>query len=78
VHECLHAVSAGLTSGSYNRFQGFEEGVVEALTRQIGPQVLRMAGAAGAFEPRTVYEGYLAALEQIRSATGIPSGAFYL
>lgn len=79
IHEALHAVSAGYIREDYQDFQGWEEGVVEQLQRfvrahvlsrlrvTIDPQVLRR------LDEEHAYNKYIAALETIREAQGIPA-----
>jgi len=67
----------GLAFSSFFRFPGFEEGVVEWLTRRFGPQTAREMNQDTPFE-RVAFERYLGALESLRQACGRSAEAFYL
>lgn len=85
IHEALHAVSVGLSVPDYQRFRGWEEGVVEQLQRLHRGQIL---GRLGVAHDEAVYQQeeaahrfnvYIDALEQLRSALEIGETApFYL
>lgn len=78
VHESLHAVSVGVTRAAYDQFQGYEEGVVEKVTRLLGPHIAAAMGIAYDFGTRTSYLSALGLLEQLRAKTGRAEEEFYL
>lgn len=78
VHEMLHSVSVGLTPLSFRRFRGYEEGIVERLTRLLHPQVAGAMSAAVGSEARDAFDNYILSLEQLRGIAQMETEAFYL
>ena len=77
IHEAFHSVSAGLTFSAFQKFPGFEEGVVEWLTRRFGPQIAQEMNRTASFQ-RDVFERALAALNALWMLTNRLEEEFYL
>ncbi len=78
VHEMMHSVSVGLTPLGFRRFRGYEEGVVERLTRLLHPQIAGAMNIAVASETRDAFDNYILSLEQLRGLAQMDTHAFYL
>jgi hypothetical protein len=84
IHELLHAVSTGYVPTHYAGLIGWEEGVVEQLQRLIRPEILARLGLGiapqvfDAYEEHHLFNRYIHALEQLRTALGRPDRRFYL
>lgn len=84
IHEMLHAVSAGYTQADYLALVGWEEGVVEMLQRIVRPAVMAQMGVVvsedvfRAVEVPHLFNRHITALEQMRTALGLPLLEFYL
>ena len=63
LHEMLHSISVGLNEADYNRFRGWEEGVVEHLQRLLRPERMNP---------------YVQALDELRLSLGSEPLHFYL
>ncbi len=86
IHEMIHAHSVGLARESYDRYRGWEEGVVEHLQRQLRPTVLERLGVTvapevfAAEEATFAFAPYLDELEALRLAlilTDLSAREFY-
>ena len=83
VHEMLHSISVGLNEADYNRFRGWEEGVVEHLQRLLRPEVLAAVGAGGAEAVSGEMDAiwrmnpYVQAMETLRLSLGVEALPFY-
>ncbi len=84
LHEALHALSRGYVREDFENFRGWEEGPVEKLQRLLRPVVLTRLGITvdesmfRAADERHLYNRYLAVLEELQRATGIPERQFYV
>ncbi|HZT42845.1 MAG TPA: hypothetical protein VFA07_11825 [Chthonomonadaceae bacterium] len=78
IHECMHAASMGLTPSAYLRFRGYEEGVVEQMTRLLTPRLAGSLNIPIQATARISYQDYIAFLETIRAETGKAAEDFYL
>ena len=78
VHEALHSVSAGLNPADFRAFKGYEEGIVEQLTRQMQNEIAAALGYGGVMERRTAYNRYVLLLENLRGLTQREETSFYL
>ena len=78
IHEMLHSVSVGMTPSSFAKYAGFEEGVIEWFTRQLGPQIASITNAGTPFTQRTAFGPYVEALEHLRAMTMQNDQNFYL
>jgi hypothetical protein len=84
LHEAIHGYSADFTTNRYNEMPGWEEGVVEQLTRLLRDSVSLRVGitldpTAEAAEDEThAFNPYIDPLERFRAATGIAEEEFYL
>ena len=78
VHEALHSVSVGLNPADFRAFKGYEEGVVEQLTRQMQGEIAAALSFQGIMERRTAYNRYVLLLENLRGLTQREENAFYL
>ena len=78
LHEALYSVSAGLTPADFRAFKGYEEGVVEQLTRLMQNEIVAALGYSGITERRTAYNRYVLLLENLRGLTQREESAFYL
>ena len=76
-HELLHA-SGGATEDSFQTRVWLEEGVTEALTRELMPEVRKALGMPETEGLTGVYDEYVAALEGLRSVLDIPYRTFYM
>lgn len=84
IHECLHALSVGYVKMEYDEYPGWEEGVVEQLQRLLRPRLFSELGLAVAEdqfrdqETSHLYNGYIAALEEVRQKLEQPEVPFYI
>ena len=78
VHECFHCFSRGLTAPVFDRFKGYEEGVVEGLTQLTGERIAQAMPISVAFEIRYTFDNYVQPLERLRAETELDSESFYL
>jgi hypothetical protein len=78
VHESFHAISAGVTQRHFQLNRGFEEGVVEWLTRHLVPRLAEECGTQAVMEGRAAFQRYLESLERLRNWTGKEDEVFYL
>jgi hypothetical protein len=80
VHEGLHSISVGMNPLDYLAYSGFEEGVVEKLTRILRDEVFAGMGLQGPFEVRdgVYYEQFVILLEDLRFRTGKAEREFYI
>src|SRR5579872_1452979 len=78
IHEALHCVSAGVEPKAYQQFPGWEEGVVEHLTRLLGPGIAAELGWKDAFAARVSYNPELVCLEKLRSVVQREAKPFYV
>src|ERR1051325_6850696 len=80
----IHSVSGGLNPIDYDRYRGWEEGVVESVQRLFRTEVFSLVDISiseALFEPVEKiwpYNYYIDALESIREAAGINSKLFYM
>lgn len=76
IHEALHSFSAGYNSADYQKWRGWEEGVVEQLQRLLRPLVLDRFGVVvdedvfAQVESEHAFNPFMAALERLRTALG--------
>jgi hypothetical protein len=83
IHEGLHYFSPALSAQAYLAHQGWEEGVVEQLQRLLRPLVLRRLGIVvpedmlKAGDVQHAYNGYIEALEGVRTLLGADERRFY-
>jgi hypothetical protein len=85
IHESLHALSAGYNFADYQRYRGWEEGVVENCQRLLRPAVLEKLNVSveesifTEIEAANDFNRDIAALENVRLALGSSDRlAFYL
>src|SRR5262249_25153726 len=78
VHEALHGVSVGVTYAAFRSFRGYEEGVVEKLTRLFGPRIAEIMQISASFEARDAFESHLACLERLRAVANMEEESFYV
>ena len=77
LHEMLHSISRGLIVDDYLRFKGYEEGVVEALTRLLFAEVYTKADIGAIFSERSHYQRYVQDLENLRGRISFNKTDFY-
>jgi len=79
VHEAFHSVSVGARRQQLEGNRGFEEGVVESLTRFHGLDILGDAGYPNRkSQAREQFDDFLEALESIRRVCRADHDTFYL
>ena len=84
IHEMLHSVSIGLNEQDLRRMRGWEEGVVEQMQRLLRPRILTDVGIVvpeevfAAVDHAWTLNGFVEALETLRSALEREADAFYL
>ncbi len=77
IHEGFHSVSVGLEPDAYDRWKGYEEGVVEQCTRLFREKILEDFRLARPFDRRVSYDFYIEPLERLRAWTRIQNVFFY-
>ena len=84
IHEMFHACSAGFYIHDFNAYRGWEEGVVEQLSRQYRMPILEYIGVNEdvtqlmLLDRNHPFNRYIAALEAIRFALYSETDDFYL
>lgn len=71
IHELLHARSRGLTPEAYVKHTGWEEGVVEGVTREVYPKVSKAVGDRAPMPDISdnPYNGYIDGLKKVHRLT---------
>lgn len=78
IHESLHSVSVGLEFSAFRDYRGYEEGVVEKLTRLLAPSIAEETQVGIRIEQRDSFNGFINHLERLRELTAQSEMAFYL
>lgn len=84
IHEMFHACSVGLQVHDFNAWRGWEEGVVEQLSRLYRKPILERLGVEVDWEELErldhahPFNGYIAALETIRTEITAAEPEFYI
>ncbi len=84
IHEALHSFSAGYQREDFEKFRGWEEGVVEKLQRLLRQKVLSLLAVTVpesvflVFDRSHLYNTYLDALAELQVFSGQSEHQFYL